>query len=343
MIQKAIMLVIVFIAAPYLFGILCEKLCKKKEESLPFQYMSGQLVQWALFELLVLPGIYLGWFLHRLVWVYGAVIAILCVISCILHRRVLWKTIKKSFRFLIVCGVPLWMAVLLFFAQAGYSAQKMHLDDDDAFYVATAETAVTTDSLMQFNPYTGKEYASFPARYVLSPFPLYIAAQSVVIGVKPVILAHTVYPILILGMVYMILYLLGTILFSDKKQIGYFLFMAGIVLQYSGYSIYTQGAFLFFRSWQGKAVLAAVLLPAVLYYSLRLIKKEPERMDYGYLLLLMLSCCLVSSMGIMLGAIALGLCAIAYIWETRDLKPAFGMLAACLPNVVLSVLYLCIR
>ncbi|MGN0482397.1 MAG: DUF6077 domain-containing protein [Lachnospiraceae bacterium] len=343
MIQKWIALAVVFVIAPYLLGLLCSNMYKEKEESLAWQYLSGQLVLWGVFEILALFGIYLKWSLHGLLWTYGILIALLCVISCIWNRKRIWNVLRNAIVGFGKSGVVMWLVILLFLGQTGYGIQTMHSDDDDAFYVATAETAVTTDSLMQFNPYTGEAYASFPSRYVLSPFPLYMAVLSVAIGIKPVTLAHTIYPIWMLFLVYCMLYLLGTLLFQNKKTIGYFLILAGVILQYSGYSIYTQGAFLFFRSWQGKAVLASLLLPAVLYYAFRLLKKKEEWMDYVVLVLLMLSCCLVSSMGIMLGAIAMGLCGMVYLWETHRVKPMAGMLLTCLPNAILAVVYLCIR
>ena len=44
-----------------------------------------------------------------------------------------------------------------------------HMDEDDAFYVGTATTAVETDSLYAYNPYTGAAYNVLPSRYILSP------------------------------------------------------------------------------------------------------------------------------------------------------------------------------
>ena len=74
-------------------------------------------------------------------------------------------------------GSRLWYlpAVLLIVVQMYAGIFYTHIDDDDAFYVATASTTLETDTVFQYNAYTGDEYESLPSRYVLSPFPIFEA------------------------------------------------------------------------------------------------------------------------------------------------------------------------
>ncbi|MFQ7552527.1 MAG: DUF6077 domain-containing protein [Blautia marasmi] len=41
-----------------------------------------------------------------------------------------------------------------------------------------SHTAVETDSLYAYNPYTGAAYNVLPSRYILSPFPAFLAVTS---------------------------------------------------------------------------------------------------------------------------------------------------------------------
>ena len=72
-------------------------------------------------------------------------------------------------------GSRLWYlpAVVLIVVQMYAGIFYTHIDDDDAFYVATASTTLETDTVFQYNAYTGDEYESLPSRYVLSPFPIF--------------------------------------------------------------------------------------------------------------------------------------------------------------------------
>ena len=88
------------------------------------------------------------------------------------------------------------------------------MDDDDAFYVATATTSVDTDTLYQIEPYTGNVYGNFPARYVLSPFPMLAAVISRCTGIRPAVVCHTVYPFFLIPLAYGVYALLAEKVFD---------------------------------------------------------------------------------------------------------------------------------
>ena len=86
------------------------------------------------------------------------------------------------------------MAGFLILIQLVVVVLYAHMDEDDAFYVGTATTAVETDTLYAYNPYTGAAYNVLPSRYILSPFPAFLAVTSRLCGgLHPAIVAHTVF------------------------------------------------------------------------------------------------------------------------------------------------------
>ena len=60
------------------------------------------------------------------------------------------------------------------------------------------------------------------------------------------------------------------------------------------------------RLWQGKAILAAILIPMLVYLCLTIVMKEKADYSWGLMLMANLSCCLVSSMGIILAPLLIG-------------------------------------
>ena len=89
----------------------------------------------------------------------------------------------------------LWIALVLIAAQICVASLLAHMDADDAFYVGTATTAVHTDTIFSVNPYTGNAYRKLPSRYVLSPFPIFLAVISQLCGgLHPAIVAHVIFP-----------------------------------------------------------------------------------------------------------------------------------------------------
>ena len=99
------------------------------------------------------------------------------------------------------------MAGILILFQLVVVVLYAHMDEDDAFYVGTATTAVETDSLYAYNPYTGAAYNVLPSRYILSPFPAFLAVTSRLCGgLHPAIVAHTVFPAVFVFLAYVVLF-----------------------------------------------------------------------------------------------------------------------------------------
>lgn len=216
-----------------------------------------------------------------------------------------------------------------------------HNDADDAFYVATAVTDVETDTIFSTNAYTGLAYRMPYRRYILSPFPVFLAVISQLsAGLHPAIMAHTVFPAVFLFAVYVVLYQFAKRWFPDDGDArGIFLFLAAVLSWFSAYSVYNSGSFQMVRLWQGKAVLASFMLPLLIHLSLSVTMEEQPR--YSWLLFGManLSGCLLSSMGIILTPLVMGLFIFAGLLRFRSLKRTALGLLCCLPSVLLGLFY----
>lgn len=237
-----------------------------------------------------------------------------------------------------------WGNVLLILGQAYVYVRYMHIDDDDAFYVGAAVTAVSTNTIFSMDPYTGMEFAELPSRYVMSPFFSFVAFLSRISGVHPAVVTHLVLAGILIVLSYTIYSLVGKKLFPDNSRLSeYFLFFVILIVLFSGYTVYTQGMFTLVRIWQGKAVFCAVLVPMICYMMLHLASQKAVAADWCFLFLLMCACCLVSSMGIMLGAIMLGIFGILHVIRDRDFKKFLCTALCCIPNIVCAALYLIMR
>ena len=238
----------------------------------------------------------------------------------------------------------MWIAAGVILVQIGVCVYYAHMDADDAFYVATATTSVHTDSIFAYNPYSGAEYAVLPRRYVLSPFPVLLAVISQLSGgLHPAVTAHTIYPVVFLLAAYLVYHQFGRLWFAEKRrEQGLFLFFCAVIIWFSGFSVYTGGNFMLVRIWQGKAVLAAVILPFLIYLGLVLmLEDQPE---YPWLLLAManLAACHVSSMGIMLAPVVTGLFVLLALVKNRSPRRFLYGILCCMPSLLLGGVYLCL-
>lgn len=323
-----------------LLGMLCTA-WQREKNCIALNFVAGLLASFALFEVLAVPCIFTGQKFHVFAFLYAGVILVLCILSLIWNYKKIIECFRgfKGKRF----GIPpvLAAAILLILFEMFMYVHFTHIDDDDAFYVATAVTTLEEDSMFQVNPYTGDAYGAFPARYVLSPFPIWNGFMSRIFGVHPTVFAHNILPVIFVAAAFAVYYLIGMeLLEQDRRKTGYFLIFCTLLQMFSAYTTHPQGMVYLVRLWQGKAVLASVLLPACFYLAVRLFWRERGRRDWLLCLLLMISCCMVSSMGIMLGAISMGILGLLYGIYKKSFRNLFFTALCCVPNLLLAGIYL---
>ena len=315
---------------------------KKKDYTIGEGFLAGYLFLLSLAEIFLLPAIYLDLPLHIAVPVYGVAILLMGIWGAVIlikDKTRLSVQVKRSekeispYLLAAIGAIALQVCIVAFFA---------HFDADDAFYVGTATTAVETDTLFSVNTYTGAPYTKLPSRYILSPFPVLLAIFSrLCAGLHPAIMAHVIYPLVLIPAAYMALHLMGKKWFPhDREAQGQFLLISAVVIWFSGFSVYTAGNFQLVRIWQGKAVLCAVLLPTLFYLCNSIVLERNTK--YPWILLGMgnLACCHVSSMGIMLSPVMIGIFALCSIWKYKSVKRFAWSVLACIPSLILGVIYL---
>ena len=225
------------------------------------------------------------------------------------------------------------------------AVRLVYEDSDDAYYVAVASIAESSDTMFRVLPYTGGQ-TMLDARHGLAPFSVWMAFLARVSGMRPVLLAQTVLPVALIAMAYGIYYLFSVQLFPEKGgQQPLFLIFAEILVLFGNYSVYTTEVFLIGRSRQGKASLGSIVFPFVLLISLMLLKKlqEREKIPVGYYLLLAAAAaagCLCSTMGAMLTCIMVGIVGLLTAVFYRKWKVMLLLAACCTPCILYGLLYL---
>ena len=334
-----------------------------KHRSPSFTYLCGQLLLWAAFQVVAVPCINFRTTFNTLFWIYTAVVIILIgcgawVLQSEVGTRKRWTGNWREWLspFLII-------ACLVIVGQMCVYIFGMHLDEDDARWIAEANDALVKNRMLLHNPATGEYIGRFVGEMikdVFSPWSIYLAWLSRATGIKAVVIAHTIYPPLLLGLSYSAYYEIGTQLFEGEKkrhERGIFLLMVSVINLFMAGNVYTQSVFTLTRIWQGKAVVAAVMIPAILAIILRVQQTTPQAegsiRDWILLIVVGVSCCLFSGMGIAIGLLLLaiyGLYVVAcmivrtarhkeYKWKSCAIRVGLW-LASLAPSIVYGLGYL---
>ena len=101
---------------------------------------------------------------------------------------------------------------------------------------------------------------------------------SSLVGLHPAIVAHVIFPVVFIFMAYLVLYQYAKRWFpEDEHARGIFMIFCAVLIWFSAYSVYNSENFQMIRIWQGKACLASVFLPLLLYLGIGIIlEKEQE-------------------------------------------------------------------
>lgn len=205
--------------------------------------------------------------------------------------------------FLLLIGFQLYMA----FTRASF-------DGDDAYYVVQALTAQQTDTLYRIDPNRGVS-VPLDARHALALFPVWQAFIGTMCGIHATIVAHSVAPLLLIPLTYLIYYEIGRELFCNKKRLlPMFMALMALWQMFGNVSIYTAETFFLTRTWQGKSFAGNFIVPAVFWIFLCLFREdESDRRGMWLLLTLLnfaagassslavlLSCALTMGLGVLL-------------------------------------------
>ena len=302
-------------------------------------WIMGHMMTYAILQVLAVPMILTFQSFNTLFWSYLALLAVVFGIACwkLKGHKIRLNIQKETWHWLVI--VILIITVLLIVWQSCTYFFAMHLDEDDARWLAEANDALEYWDMMTRDFDNGNLLGGFSmAEDVSSPWPMMYAVSSRVLFTRNAVFAHTLYPPVAILMMYGIYWLIGRELFVKLDARLTFLLCTVILVLFYGGGGYSQGAFSLIRIWQGKASVAALVIPVLLYLFIRL-NKENRSVDWIKVLLTACAACLMSGMGIFIAAIMIGVYGLYNIIAYRHWKRILLWLASLLPSVLSFLLY----
>lgn len=348
-----IVLCILLFPIPALIGYLFRNI-DKTTRSLPFFWVSGQVLLWAIFQLLCVPLILLeipfstavDYFNLVTLLLLGTVLVSFLINYCLLKRRQPHMVCKhapntsRSKSYHILWGV---FAILLIF-QLAMIAFMAYEEGDDAFYVAVSTLTVDSDTMYIKLPYTGGA-TGLDARHGLAPFPIWIAYLAKMSGIPAVTVAQIAAPFSLILMAYSLYYLLGQKLLAEHPvRLPFFMILTELLTIFGGYSVYSAENFVLVRTAQGKAVIANIILPYIFLILLLLLYKVHNKQKISFLHWLLLAFstiagCLCSTLGTILICMLLGIVGLCTMISYKRFGIIFPLGACCILPFCYALLY----
>jgi hypothetical protein len=331
---------------PFVLGLIPVRYMNSSQRTPAMTYVCGWFVSFFVFEVTAVPFILMEMSFTLLVAVYSCIVALLLIVSLWIGRGV-WKDYAENFK--NVKTMPWYVklgwivAFLLIACQMIYAVRHEYYDGDDAYYIATSVVAKTFDSMYLRDAYTGYLYP-LDTRHAFSPTPIYQAWLSKLSHIAPAVVAHSVLAPVWLMFMYCIYGQIGNRLMSKHKNYRpVFMIFLAVWFVFGNVSIYTSETFAITRTWQGKGLMAGMVIPALYLCLIYMVQEKVSQGMWMLLICVCLSAVLATSVSFMLIPTIVGLSAVFIGIKKRSLRFAVKMFACCIPCLILGICYIVIK
>lgn len=235
-------------------------------------------------------------------------------------------------------------ALVLIFSQAATAGSFQHIDDDDSRFIVEQVIAVEKGSMYKEHLVTGDmTYWNIGEmrKDMLSPWAMLVAFWCKLSGIAPAVFAHKYLPFYLLLLCYAVYALIGMQLFrDDREKTSIFLLFAGALHLFGYFSTHTVQAVMLLRIWQGKALVGAMLIPAMYYLMYEIMEHAEEKVWYVLAAVCATAAALASGSGITLMPVLIGAVGGAQLIHTRKFKYAAAVWCTAIPSVIYLLCYM---
>ena len=335
--QLVYLIPIILFLLCYIMGDFLQILFKFKS-GLALKIITGYLFLIGIFHILSLPFMYYELKFSTLYYIYIGMIVSIVIAYIVLSIIFSHFKLKREFINIIKSitknrlNIFWWLVVIVLIV---FQLQKVfnyvQINIDDQFYVSQITTMLDRNIIMDIMPSSGQGLFTFPDIYKMVSFETWEGVICKLANVPPAVLCHTIIPLFFIPLTYLVIYKVGKEFVGERVPI--FLIFICLLNIFSGFSSYTQGAFLLLRIWQGKAVMVNIILPLVLFAFIKIMKEK--KVSWKVLLFLyslLLAAFHTSTVGVVFIPISYGVYTLVYLIYTRKIK---DFLKLCIPAVLI--------
>ena len=260
-----------------------------------------------------------------------------------------------------------WVVFFVLLAvQVVLSMVMSSFDGDDAYYVVESLLAQQADVMNTILPYTGTS-TSLDIRHALAVITMWIAFMARISGIHATIMSHTVMPVLVIPLVYLVYVEIARILFRRRQEvIPVFMIIVSFLMMFGNVSIYTPATFFLTRTWQGKAMVNSLVFPLIMWVFLWMLEDSRKRPLFGpkvdnntesyeeykehkiifkispwiFLTLINMLSGMCTSMGVIFGTGLVALFTLVLLLVERNLRVILGAICCVIPNALYLLVYL---
>ena len=337
----ALLLVIVYLLLFYIFGTVVCSLCSWKEVKAIETELLGFFFYHLLFFVLCIPYKLMLFDLSYLSATWCVVIGGMLGTFFLHCRKQAFGQLKQTFSLI---WDQKWNYLLLFLIMA-VQIILANLNNnviakwDQAYYIGDTAASVYTNTISQYDPYTGQQLFALNSEYLWETYQNHSAVACQLTGLPSLLEACTVMLTVVIVLYHLLYYKLAQVLVKTNAQAVLLVGIVGFLNLFS-YNNATVSSMLYFRPYEGKGILVLLILPMLLYYFLEYVKDDKASAIFSKSILVICAAFGLNMSSIFMIPFFLLPTYGSVILSRRSIR-CFRKLVPCvLPCIVMAALYL---
>lgn len=338
MIVAAIALIVIYLTLYYLFGFAAFYVAGARRPCNPVWV--GMLVYAILFFIEAIPMkiVQMPLRIVGVIWLI-TVLGLVGLILFYLHAEI-YGELKK---FALTVWENKWTALMVggvvIAALAWTESQaKVGSPWDSAYYVGEVTTSVYEGTMEITDPINGIALSSFNVLYMLETYLMHSAVVCTLTGIPALIEVRIVMIAVMTIVFFALIWDIGKTLFGKDYWKAAVLMGVVFLISLFSASMFWPGQFLLTRCFEGKSILANIMIPAVFYSCMNLWDRE-SRGGWMCLFLTMMSSFTYSMSSIFIMPVVLAGYGVVLLCRRRNWHVVLNLAICLLPCLITAVIY----
>lgn len=153
---------------------------------------------------------------------------------------------------------------------------------DQSYYIGDTVSSLYTNTISQYNPYTGYQLDNLNREYLLETYQNHSSVMCQILHLHPLIEVRTVMASAVIILYQLIFYETGMRLFRRDRLKSAVMVCFLFLLNLFSYNLFTAGEFLMIRPFEGKTILAVLIIPSLFWLFLHTAAEPENRAFWCY-------------------------------------------------------------
>lgn len=145
---------------------------------------------------------------------------------------------------------------------------------DASYYIADSGKSVATNTIEQYNQYTGMLRDELDPLYLLLTYTSHSSVLGYVTGIHPLVIWRQVMASIVIILANITIYLTAYYVLQKNNRLAFYAWVCWVFVQTFTYSTYSSSGFMFYRAFEGKTVLAIIIIPFFIMQMIRSILNQ---------------------------------------------------------------------